>query len=78
MSPFLRLKGNRTYLSVLSVSCLNLTPGARLQISRPTDEPPNASCKIRVNFELRYGIRDYGAIVSKRSGLINEDVQLLD
>jgi hypothetical protein len=48
-----------TYFNVLRVSCRNFTPGARLHINRPTDEPPSASCRIRVNFELRYGMRDW-------------------
>lgn len=48
----------KTNLRVLSVSCLNLVPGARLQISKPMDEPPSASWRRRVNLELRYGMRD--------------------
>jgi len=41
------------YFRVFKVSCRNLSPGARLQIRRPMDEPPNASWRIRVNLELR-------------------------
>lgn len=50
------LDGN-PHLSVFKVSCLNLTPGARLQIKRPTELPPSASWSRRVSFEFRYGIR---------------------
>ena len=57
-----------TDLRVFRVSCLNLVPGAKLQISRPTDEPPSASCNIRVSFEFRYGIRDYQQFVTSRDG----------
>ena len=49
----MRLRLRKTYLRVLRVSCLNLIPGAKLHMSRPTDEPPSASCRMRVNFELR-------------------------
>lgn len=42
-----------TNLSVLSVSCRNFVPGAKLQISKPTERPPSASCKRRVSLELR-------------------------
>lgn len=45
------------HFSVLRVSCRNLVPGARLQMRRPTELPPRASCRMRVSFELRYGIR---------------------
>jgi len=34
---------NTTYLRVFRVSCRNLVPGAKLQISSPTEEPPRAS-----------------------------------
>lgn len=48
---------NSTHFSVFRVSCRNFTPGARLQIRRPTELPPRASCRRRVNLEFRYGIR---------------------
>lgn len=51
--------GPKTHLSVLRVSCRNFTPGARLQMRRQTEFPPSASCRMRVSFELRYGMRDY-------------------
>lgn len=44
---------NNTHLRVLRVSCLNLVPGARLQINNPIDEPPRASWRRRVSLELR-------------------------
>jgi hypothetical protein len=42
-----------THLRVLSVSCLNLFPGAKLHINNPTEDPPSASCRIRVSLEFR-------------------------
>lgn len=50
-------EGTDAYFSVLRVSCRNLVPGARLQMRRPTELPPRASCRMRVSFELRYGMR---------------------
>ena len=50
---------NGAYSSVLRVFWRNLVPGTRLQMSNPTDEPPRASYRTRVSFELRYGMRDY-------------------
>jgi hypothetical protein len=44
---------DQAHLSVLSVSWRNLTAGERLQMRSPTEEPPRASCRMRVSFALR-------------------------
>jgi hypothetical protein len=74
-----RLSNLGTYFRVLRVSWRNLTPGARLTIKRPTDAPPKASWRMRVNLEFLYGIRDWTQMSMTVSGVASMDrLRLLD